>query len=105
MGSFARTGQTVRFHVRDAQTADEDLRDLLSSSLSAGPTPAGALLFSCNGRGTRMFPEPHHDAGVIQELAGPVPLAGFFAQGELGPVGGENHLHGFTASVALFAKE
>lgn len=105
LGNSVRTGQTVRFHVRDAQTADEDLRELLSASLGSGPSPAGALLFSCNGRGTRLFPQPNHDAGVIQELAGPLPLAGFFAQGELGPVGGANHLHGFTASVALFAKE
>jgi small ligand-binding sensory domain FIST len=104
LGNVVRMGQTVRFHVRDAQTADEDLRELLSASLNSGPSPAGALLFSCNGRGTRLFPQPNHDAGVIQELAGPLPLAGFFAQGELGPVGGANHLHGFTASVALFAQ-
>jgi small ligand-binding sensory domain FIST len=98
-----RVGQTVQFHVRDAATADEDLRLLLESDAKAhaGP-PRGALLFSCNGRGTRLFPQPNHDAGVIQELLGPVPLAGFFAQGELGPVGGQNFIHGFTASVLLF---
>ena len=64
--------------------------------------PKAALLFSCNGRGTRLFPKPNHDAGVIQELCGPLALAGFFAQGELGPVSGRNYIHGFTASVALF---
>ena len=62
----------------------------------------GALLFTCNGRGTRMFSEPHHDASVVQAVAGPLPLAGFFAQGELGPVSGKNHIHGFTASLAIF---
>ncbi|MSR60324.1 MAG: hypothetical protein EXS05_22235 [Planctomycetaceae bacterium] len=103
IGNFVRPGQTVQFHVRDAATADEDLRHLLSESLATGlPTSAGALLFSCNGRGTRMFPEPHHDAGVIRELCGPIPVAGLFAQGELGPVGGRNYIHGFTASIALF---
>jgi small ligand-binding sensory domain FIST len=98
-----RVGQTVQFHVRDADTADEDLHALLQLDLSAHEgRPAGALLFSCNGRGTNLFPGPDHDARVIRAEAGPVPLAGFFAQGELGPVGGQNFIHGFTASVVLF---
>jgi small ligand-binding sensory domain FIST len=98
-----RVGQTVQFHVRDAATADEDLHALLQLDLSAHEhSPKGALLFSCNGRGTRLFPEPNHDVGVLRQEAGPIPVAGFFAQGELGPVGGQNFIHGFTASVALF---
>jgi small ligand-binding sensory domain FIST len=98
-----RVGQTVQFHVRDAETADEDLHALLQLDVSAHERPpTGALVFSCNGRGTRLFTEPHHDAGVIRAEAGAVPLAGFFAQGELGPVGGQNFIHGFTASVVLF---
>jgi small ligand-binding sensory domain FIST len=98
-----RVGQTVQFHVRDAETADEDLHALLQLDLSAhAQKPAGALLFTCNGRGTRLFAEPNHDAKVIRAEAGDVPVAGFFAQGELGPVGGQNFIHGFTASVVLF---
>jgi small ligand-binding sensory domain FIST len=98
-----RVGQTVRFHVRDAQAADEDLQSLLDSDRSANTARAqAALLFSCNGRGTRLFPHPHHDALAVQRIDGPIPLAGFFAQGELGPIGGRNYLHGFTASIALF---
>jgi small ligand-binding sensory domain FIST len=98
-----RVGQTVQFQVRDAQTADEDLHALLRMDKSAHQaSPAGGLLFSCNGRGTRLFGEPHHDARVVRQEAGPIPLAGFFAQGELGPVGGQNFIHGFTASLALF---
>jgi small ligand-binding sensory domain FIST len=98
-----RVGQTVQFHVRDATTADEDLHALLRLDPGAhGRRPAGALVFSCNGRGTRLFPEPHHDARAIRAEAGAIPLAGFFAQGELGPVAGQNFIHGFTASVALF---
>ncbi|HEY1859691.1 MAG TPA: FIST N-terminal domain-containing protein [Gemmataceae bacterium] len=100
---LVRVGQTVQFHVRDAATADEDLHALLQIDLSAHEhPPKGALLFSCNGRGTRLFSEPNHDAGVIRAEAGSIPLAGFFAQGELGPIGGQNFIHGFTASVALF---
>jgi len=103
IGGRVRVGQTVQFHVRDAQTAHEDLAELLDADREAHPARAQAgLLFSCNGRGTRLFPEPNHDAGVIQQQCGPIPLAGFFAQGELGPVGETNHVHGFTASVALF---
>lgn len=98
-----RVGQTVQFHVRDAETADEDLHALLQMDLSAHEQrPSGALLFTCNGRGSRLFARPHHDASVIQAEAGKLPLAGFFAQGELGPVGGQNFIHGFTASVVLF---
>jgi hypothetical protein len=64
--------------------------------------PAGALVFTCNGRGSRLFDAPHHDAACLQESLGPVPAAGFFAQGEFGPIGRRNCLHGFTASIALF---
>ena len=73
-----------------------------STSSAHDHPPSGALLFSCNGRGTRLFAEPHHDARVLRAEVGGIPLAGFFAQGELGPVGGQNFIHGFTASVALF---
>jgi small ligand-binding sensory domain FIST len=102
VGDYVRVGQTVQFHVRDAETADEDLREMLASG-NDGDT-AGALLFTCNGRGMRLFPEPHHDASSVQKQFGQIPLAGFFAQGELGPVGGKNFLHGFTASIALFGQ-
>ena len=98
VGDHVRVGQTVQFHVRDADSADEDLRLMLQA---AGPA-AGGLLFSCNGRGTRLFSGPNHDAQAVCQAAGAIPLAGFFAQGELGPVGGENFIHGFTASVVLF---
>lgn len=99
-----RVGQTIQFHVRDADSADEDLRELLEKDIESaeGASPAGALLFSCNGRGTRMFDRPCHDAGVFTEVMGHVPLAGFFAAGEIGPIGKENFVHGFTASLAMF---
>ena len=105
-----RIGQTVQFHLRDAASADEDLRLLLDqekSSAAATGAPAGGLLFSCNGRGTRMFDAPCHDIGVAREILPATPVAGFFAAGEFGPVGGRNFIHGHTASLALFreAKE
>lgn len=94
-----RAGQTVQFMVRDAQSADDDLREWLSHSQ---PAPQAALLFSCNGRGTRMFSSPNHDAGAIAKAYGNIPVAGFFAAGEIGPIAGVNYLHGFTASAVLF---
>ncbi len=97
VGELVDVGQTVQFQVRDADAADDDLRSLLT-----GVGGAGALLFTCNGRGTRMFAEPDHDAGVVEEILGPVPLAGAFCAGEIGPIGGRNFLHSFTASVAVF---
>jgi small ligand-binding sensory domain FIST len=98
---LVRVGQTVQFHVRDAETADEDLRGLLAQDRT-GAAIAGALIFSCNGRGTRLFSSPDHDVRTLHEGLGPVPTAGFFAMGEIGPIGGKNFLHGFTASIALF---
>jgi len=102
IGNLIRTGQTVQFHVRDAETADEELVHLLAQRREAHAEFGAALLFTCNGRGTRLFSRPNHDAEAIQVLCGPLPLAGFFAQGELGPVGDKNYIHGFTASIALF---
>jgi small ligand-binding sensory domain FIST len=104
VGALARLGQVVRLQVRDAQSADRDLRRALKERLDAlAPRdPAGALVFACNGRGRGMFGAGDHDAGVVSELLAGAPAAGFFAAGEIGPVGGECHLHGFTATVAVF---
>ncbi|KXK05239.1 MAG: hypothetical protein NBKEAIPA_00827 [Nitrospirae bacterium] len=103
IGDVVQEGQTIQFQVRDAESADEDLRALLASQVSAeARKPLGALLFSCCGRGKGLFGTPHHDASVLQEQLGTIPVAGFFAQGEVGPVGPRNFLHGYTASIAIF---
>ena len=104
VGGEVAVGQTLQFHVRDAASADEDLRRTLGRETTAlgGRRAAAALLFTCNGRGSRLFPEPDHDAGLLAKMLGAIPVAGFFCAGELGPVGGQNFLHGFTASIALF---
>ncbi len=100
IAGHAKTGATVQFHVRDAKSADEDLRAMLSAH--AGTPVRGAALFGCNGRGTHMWPRPGHDIGVLRDILGNVPVAGFFCAGEFGPIGGKNFVHGFTASIALF---
>jgi small ligand-binding sensory domain FIST len=103
IGEQVRVGQTVRLQVRDAASADEDLRQSLRAQAQAlgSDGAAGTLLFTCNGRGSHMFEVPDHDAGAIEDALG-APTAGFFCAGEIGPVGGRNFLHGFTATMAVF---
>jgi small ligand-binding sensory domain FIST len=102
IGEQVRIGQTFRLHVRDADSADEDLRLALRAARDRpGSRPAAGLVFSCNGRGTRMFSSPDHDATAISEELG-IPAAGMFCNGEIGPVGGRTFLHGFTATMAVF---
>ena len=103
IGQAVRVGQTVRMHVRDAASADRDLREALRAQAEAlgDSGAAGALLFTCNGRGSHMFDVPDHDATAIDDALG-APAAGFFCAGEIGPVGGRNFLHGFTATIAVF---
>ena len=107
VGDEVDIGQTLQFHVRDAGSADQELRRLLEQETKdlGGQRAAGALLFTCNGRGARLFPQPNHDTGLIAEVLGGIPLAGFFCAGELGPVSGQNYVHTFTASIALFPSQ
>ncbi|MDX2147807.1 MAG: FIST N-terminal domain-containing protein [Planctomycetota bacterium] len=123
VGDMVRVGQTVRFHMQDAATARQDL-DMLLDAQKLRERPAAGLLVTCNGRGRRMFGRPHADADAVarafqppeageslarggeeigpEDGAGPLPVAGFFAAGEIAPVGGECFLHGQTACVAFF---
>jgi small ligand-binding sensory domain FIST len=105
VGDLVPVGRTVRFQVRDASTADADLRTSLRRFRDASTldTVEGALVFSCNGRGSALFPSADHDAGVVRDaLNAPVGVAGFFAAGEIGPVAGRNHVHGLSASILAF---
>ena len=104
VGAQPRTGQTIQFHRRDAQAAGEELAHLLARARERvqGRPVYGGCLCLCNGRGVRMFGRPNHDAALIQEQLGPLPLVGFFGNGELGPIGSRNFLHGYTASLGVF---
>jgi small ligand-binding sensory domain FIST len=107
VGDLFRPGQTVQLHVRDAATAREDLHllmDALAPDLAVRPA-RGALLFSCNGRGAHLYGEPDHDSRVVAATTGTIPLAGFFCNGEIGPIGNTNFLHGFTASIGVFQEK
>jgi small ligand-binding sensory domain FIST len=109
IGDHVRVGTTVQFHVRDAASAGHELQRMLSVA-DAGAGPAlgagnagwaqGALLFTCNGRGSRFFGEPDHDAELVAGTLGPA-VAGMACAGEIGPIGGRSHLHGYTASVVI----
>jgi small ligand-binding sensory domain FIST len=105
VGDLMRTGQTVQFQIRDGQAADEDLRHLLDEQKQqmAGIVPRGAVLFSCLGRGAGMYGVPNHDIGLVRQYFGRVPTAGFFCNGEIGPVGEHTFVHGFTSVIGLFS--
>lgn len=105
VGAPIQTGQVVRVHARDAASADRDLHDALGLRREAlgSDDAAGALMFTCNGRGRGMFGVRDHDAAALASELGAIPTAGFFAAGEIGPVGGQSFMHGFTATVAVFA--
>ena len=104
VGALLREGQLVQFHVRDADTSAEDLRLALASYRSAAGdrSAVGALLFSCTGRGRHLYGSIDHDTGLFGELVGPMPLGGFFCNGEIGPVASTTYLHGYTSSFAIF---
>jgi small ligand-binding sensory domain FIST len=97
VGDLVEVGQTVQFHLRDAATADLDLRSSLGEIEGDG-----ALVFTCTGRGQGLFGYPDHDADVVASSLASRATAGFFADGELGPVGGRNLLHSFSTSVLVF---
>ena len=96
-------GQTVQFQLRDPSASRQELRRLLQRVVRppAGP-PAGCLLFTCTGRGRSLYGAAHQDVKMIQLVGGKLPIGGFFCNGEIGPVGGTNFLHGYTASLGLF---
>jgi small ligand-binding sensory domain FIST len=107
VAALPRAGQTVQFHRRDPAAATEDMDELLNRARRtlAGRTVYGSCLCCCNGRGVNFFNAPDHDAAMIQKQLGPFGLAGFFCNGELGPIGDKNFLHSYTASLALFVKK
>jgi small ligand-binding sensory domain FIST len=104
VGAYPRTGQTLQFHRRDAAAAGQELGRLLEGLRERlrGRTVHGGLMCLCLGRGARMFGRPDPDAALVQEQLGPLPMAGFFGNGEIGPVGDANFLHGYTAVLGLF---
>jgi len=107
IGGELQPWQIVQFHVRDARASAADLRNHLERyrrGLSDGPVPEAAVLFSCLGRGVGLYGKASHDSGLAQELLGALPIGGFFCNGEIGPVNGTTHLHGYTSAFAIFRK-
>jgi small ligand-binding sensory domain FIST len=107
VGALPRQGQTIQFQRRSAAAATEDMNELLTRARKQLGESAiyGGCLCCCNGRGRGLFGLPNHDAQMVQQRLGPFGLAGFFCNGEIGPVGEKNFLHGYTASLALFVKK
>jgi small ligand-binding sensory domain FIST len=96
-----RVGQQVQFQLRDGDTSSQELRQLLRRQHQERPTPLVGLLFACLGRGSGLYGHADGDVGVCRDLFGDLPVAGAFCNGEVGPVAGTTHLHGYTASWAF----
>lgn len=94
----------VQFHLRDAATSAYDLERTLTSYRASRPLAhdAGALLFSCNGRGVGLYGQADHDSNAFRRLIGDMPIGGFFCSGEIGPVHNATYLHGYTSAFAVF---
>ena len=103
IGEFLNVGHTIQFQLRDAETSSEDLKILLEK-LQGTPhsSPQGGLLVACCGRGQNLYGVPDYDSRMIQSMIGPLPLTGFFANGEIGPIGAKNYVHGYTSSLVIF---
>ena len=104
IGEILKEGQTVQFHLRDAETSSHDLDAMLTQYSSDGvpASGAGALLFQCLGRGSYLYGRPDHDTDMFRDKVGNLPLAGFFCNGEIGQVSGSTYLHGYTSSFGIF---
>ena len=104
VGATLRVGQTLQFQIRDAETSTEDLTHMLDlSSKTENTSTRGGILVTCCGRGQHLYGELGHDARLIQSLRGPLPLTGFFANGEIGPVSQKNYIHGYTSSLVIIS--
>ena len=106
IGDLIRPGQRIQFHLRDAETSAEDLDLLLRRYVQVGQSSAiGALMFSCLGRGEGLYGEPNFDSHLVSEYLDDVPIAGFFCNGEIGPVGGSTFLHGYTSVIGIYREK
>jgi len=106
-GANLREGQTIQFHLRDAETSHDDLKHMLSkvglkgSENASSASKKGVVLFSCLGRGEGLYGKSHHDISLVKSAWGDIPVGGFFCNGEIGPVNGKTYLHGYTSSIGL----
>lgn len=101
VGGLMREKQVVQFQLRDATTAGQDLEQRLTDVAEVGAQAEAALLFSCLGRGANLYGAPNHDSDALRRHFGALPIGGFFANGEIGPVGGRTFVHGYTSVIGL----
>ncbi len=101
VNDLVAVGQTIQFHVRDAQTASDNLQLSLAAQ-ELDTKPLGGLLLACHGRGRKMFQKSNHDTSTVRKYLPALPLSGCFTAGEIGPVGHKSYIHGQTASLTLF---
>ena len=103
LAAYPRVGQTLQFQLRDRHSAHEDLQQILKRAARKKVRPFAAISFLCGGRGSGLFGAPHHDAVCLQEQFGELPNVGLFCNGEIGPIGDRNFVHGYSAVIGLLA--
>ena len=102
VGALIKNGQTIQFQLRDSETSKEDLKyHLEHSAPTQDHLEKGAFLVTCCGRGKNLYGQANHDIRMIQSVKGPLPITGFFANGEIGPIGHKNFVHGYTSSLII----
>lgn len=100
IGDLVEPGMEIQFARRDAQSARDDLARMVGELKQRLPGPArGALYHSCLGRGHNLFGDKGEELRLIRNLLGDVPLAGFYANGEIS----HHRLYGYTGVLTLFS--
>jgi small ligand-binding sensory domain FIST len=100
IGDELRRGDPLRFVKRDGAAAQADLRRMLDdlAARAAGRPIRGALYHTCVARGAHMFGPDSAELRMIEATLGPLPLVGFFTNGEIY----RDRLYGYTGVLTLF---
>ncbi|MBD2495441.1 FIST N-terminal domain-containing protein [Nostoc sp. FACHB-280] len=104
IGDRVRPGQRLQFHLRDAEASAEDLELLLEryhNQEQPSSSAIAALMFACVGRGEGLYGKPNFDSSLFRRYFQNIPIGGFFCGGEIGPVGGNTFLHGYTSVFGI----
>tara|TARA_Y100000590_G_C15678156_1_gene998784 strand:- start:511 stop:1698 length:1188 start_codon:yes stop_codon:yes gene_type:complete len=103
VGEFINEGQIVQFHVKDSETANEELNQLIknrNSDIKNNP-PESVLMFSCLARGNYLFNEYNHETNIVKKIIKNIPITGFFSNGEINQIGDQTFLNGYTSSFTI----
>jgi small ligand-binding sensory domain FIST len=98
-----RTGQTIRFTLRDAISARDDMKAMLEEQVRARENhpPAFGLYFNCAGRGSALYGKSGLDPELIHRRFGNLPMVGIESSFEISPTCGRSQVHMLTGVLLL----